>query len=96
MRVEVPRERLTLLPRDAVRQGLVTIYVLGRDGQGKTTPIRHSSRPVAFPLEGGAPSFVFEVELPLDPGSFQVAVAVRDELGGTTSFLQDSVGAAFR
>lgn len=96
VRIEVPRDRLTLLPRDALRQGLLSVYLLGRDDQGKTTPIRHSSLPVAFPLEGGEAAFVFEVEMPLDSPSFQVAVALRDELGGTTSFLQESVGSAFR
>ena len=95
-RIEVPRERLTLLPRDTLRHGFVTVYLMGRDDQGRTMPLRHTTIPISFPLEGGDAAFVFEVEMPLEAESYQVAVAVRDDLGGAISFLQESVGTAFR
>jgi VWFA-related protein len=95
VRIELPSGGLTLFPRDAARHGMVSVYLVARDGEGATTPIRHTSLPLAFPRDGGAGPFVLEVEMPIDAESYQVAVAIRDDLGGAISFLQASAGAAF-
>lgn len=56
------------------------------------TPVRERPVPVqvpAGPPEDGAPDdFVYEVEMPLRSGRTEVAVAVRDELAGTTSYVR--------
>lgn len=93
LRVEIPLIRLTLLPRGQRYDGLFTVFVAARDARGSTTPVRQVSIPVSVPPEGVGRDFVYELEMTLDAGTHDVAVGVRDELGGTTAFLRGEIPA---
>jgi hypothetical protein len=92
----VPLDRVTLLPEGELRRGLFTVFLAVRDAEGNMTPVRERPVPVQVPIgppgegsaEGGADDFVYEVEMPLRTGRTEVAVAVRDELAGTTSYVR--------
>ena len=68
-------------------------------GNGATTPVRET-RVVTVELPatdaGAAREYVHDVGIPLQPGSWSVGVAVRDELAATTSYLRKdfTVGSA--
>lgn len=97
LRVRLPLGRLALVPRDESRAGRFTVFVAARDDAGQTTPVRQVLVPVVVPAEvseeGAADEFVYEVEMTMRHGRHQVAVAVRDDLAGTTSYLRDTVTA---
>lgn len=97
LRVWVPVGRLALVPREETRAGRFTVFVAARDEQGRTTPVRQAPVPVVVPAgeagEGATEELVYEVEMTLRHGRHQVAVAVRDDLAGTTSYLHHTVRA---
>jgi VWFA-related protein len=96
LQVRLPPDSLTLLPEGELRRGLFTVFLAVRDAEGNMTPVRERPVPVQVPIgppgegsaEGGADDFVYEVEMPLRTGRTEVAVAVRDELAGTTSYVR--------
>jgi len=87
-RLRVPFEGLVLLPQGQSRHGLVSVFVTVRNlYSGEIEAIRQASLPLNIPAQGAQDAFVYEVALPLSvEGRFDVAVAVRDNLGGVTSF----------
>lgn len=91
LQVHLPLTRLTLLPRGERFEGAFSVFLAARDEDGATTPVRQVSIPVSVPLEGMVRDFVYEVEIPLAPGGHRVAVALRDELGGETSYVHQRV-----
>lgn len=93
LRVLIPLTRLTLLPRDEQLDGLFTVFVAARDEEGNTTPVRQVSIPVSVPAGSVSEDFGYDVEMTLDAGPHDVAVGVRDELGGTTAYLRGEVPA---
>lgn len=96
LQVRLPLESLTLLPEEEDHRGLFTVFLAARDEDGRTTPVREAPVPVRVPEEGLGREFVYEVEMALRDGDHQVAVAVRDELAGTTSYLRGEVRAGRR
>ena len=91
LQVRLPLNNLTLLPEEASRRGMFTVFLAAEDEAGNRTPVRHAPVPVVVPAGGAEEDFVYEVDMPLAPGRNQVALALRDEIGGTTSFLRQSV-----
>jgi hypothetical protein len=90
LRVTVPLQGLTMLAAGADRQGSFTVMVGALHADGSTTAVRQRSRQTRVPAgaELAGRSYVYEVAMPLPPGAHRVAVAVLDELGGTTSFVR--------
>ncbi len=88
-RLEVPLDLLQLPTAGALRQGAFTAFVAVADDRGLTTPVRETHVPVRLaPAGPNVPKhFVWEVEMLLRPGDHDVAMAVRDELSGETSFV---------
>ncbi len=91
VRIRVPLERLTLLPDGEGLKGIFSVYMAARDADGGTTPIGRKSIPLRIEATGldrmPESEYVYEVEIELPRSSGAVAVAVRDELGGATSYL---------
>lgn len=93
LRVELPLESLTTLAQEGVEKGQFTVLVAARENSGRFTPVGNRAFPVAFD-EGAAPeedSYVYEIALPLRGDGATIAVAVRDDISGTTSFLKQAV-----
>lgn len=90
VRITLPSDRLALFPRDpSGRQGILTVYVVGRDTSGNKTPFKKKVVPVLLGEADGTYTFEFEMSLPST--RWQVAIALRDDLGRTTSFLREIV-----
>ncbi len=88
LEVRVPLRSLTLLPGADGSSGSFVVYLALREADGRTTPVRRANVPVRVALSGasGQRDFVYRVTLPAAGDARQVAVAVRDGLGGETSF----------
>lgn len=91
VRVLVPLPRLALLPRGERFEGLFTVFIAARDEEGTATPVRRATIPVSVSLEGMVRDFVYEAELTLDAGRHDLAVGLRDEIGGTTAYLRREI-----
>jgi VWFA-related protein len=89
LELRIPLASLTLVDAGAYRQGMFRVFVVAADGRGATTAVRNSTVPVRAAKDGAAPpdDYTYQLEIKLDRGKHQVAVAVRDELTGETSYL---------
>ncbi len=90
VRISLPLDRLTLMPKEGHHSGLFTVFVAAREASGGTSPIGHRTIPVQVPDEKLAATgedflYVVEMEVGLEPTT--IAVALRDELGGATSYV---------
>jgi VWFA-related protein len=93
LRVTVPLRGLTLLAAGDGRQAAFTVMVGALRADGSTTTVRQRSRQARFAAgdDGMDRDYVYEVAMPLPPGEHRVAVAVLDELAGTSSFVRGEV-----
>lgn len=94
VRIWVPLQSLTLIEAaEGKREGKVRVLMTTTDAQGNLLPVRQKEVPIKAGVAPGAPGPVgeqlVEVELTLPEGSHHVALAVRDELGGETSYLRE-------
>lgn len=92
VRLWVPLDAITLLPRDGGSVGQLRVLMAYSDAQGKLGPVRQKEVPVLVGSKGGERPAqdrdrLIEVELDLSPGPHEVAIGVRDELGGGVSYL---------
>jgi VWFA-related protein len=88
-RLELPLDSLTLTEEKGLRQGLLTVFVAVADDSGLASAVRESRVPVRVAPAGPTTPqrFVWEVEIQLRTGAPKVALAVRDEVSGDTSFI---------
>ncbi|HVS01927.1 MAG TPA: VWA domain-containing protein [Thermoanaerobaculia bacterium] len=88
LRLRVPLDSLVLSPQGELSQGLFTVFVAVGEPGGASSVVRQRTLPVQVPTaEAAGGEYVWEVEVPLRAPRDTVAVAVRDELSGETSFL---------
>lgn len=88
--VRMPLNRLALIPGETLKEGLLTFFVTAQDPNGGAAPVRQSSVPLRVPAQGTAGpqgEFTYEIEIAMRKGQNDLGVAVRDELGGETSYL---------
>ncbi len=90
VRVRVPLRGLTLSPGADDAVGMVRLFLSVQRADGEWQPVRHQRVPVRLrPGEDrDAAAHFVEVELDLEPGEYLLALGVRDELGGGTSYLR--------
>jgi hypothetical protein len=90
----VPLGKLTLLSQSGAARGSIVVYLVTRDERGQTTAVRRKAIPLSVPAADLAAdasrSWIYEVAMPLQRGRNDVAVAVRDELSGETSFERET------
>ncbi len=91
VRVKVPFERLILLDEAEGRRALFTVFVVARDGRGRTTPVGRKTIPVQVPPDGLEEHFVYSVAVPVRAGDGSIGVAVHDEFGRQASFVTERV-----
>jgi VWFA-related protein len=100
VRLKIPLFKLAILNREASFQGKLRLLVATRDAAGGTSTVRQVEVPLNIPrkevLSALGQYYLYTLTLKMKPGSQQVAVAVRDELAASTSYLTRpvTVGAA--
>ena len=101
VRLWVPVDAITVLPKDGKSSGSLRLLLAYSDAHGKLGPVRQKEVPisvVASPAQAGEagqpPSpreRLIEVGLDLAPGPHELAIGLRDELGGEVSYLRHRV-----
>ena len=93
--VRVPIGKVLLVPREALHEGRVTVYVAAMDEDGETSEVGYA--PVAIRIqpdqveETSKKYYAYSLTLVMRKGEQRVAVGVRDDLAGTTAFLSKSL-----
>lgn len=85
--VKVPLDSLALILGGTLKEGLLTVFVAAQDPNGGATPVRQSSVPVRVTATGSQREFTYEIEMMMRKGQSDLGVAVRDEIGGETSYV---------
>jgi VWFA-related protein len=96
VRLKIPLFKLAILSQqDKTYVGKLRVLVAVRDELGGTTPVRQVEVPLNIPrkevLSALGQYYVYTLTLKLRPGLQHVAVAVRDEIATTTSYLSRPV-----
>jgi hypothetical protein len=91
VRLKIPLFKLAILNRDESFQGSLRVFVATRDKDGVTSAVRQVPVPLNIPrkevLRAMGQFYLYTLTLQLQPGEQRVAVAVRDEIAATTSYL---------
>ncbi len=94
VRLWVPIDAITLLPQKGKSSGRLRLLLAYSDARGQLGPVRQKEVPVTVDPGAAAAAGLsererlIEVDLNLAAGPHQVAVGVRDELGGEVSYLR--------
>jgi hypothetical protein len=96
LRLKIPLFKLAILSQqDKAYVGKLRVLVAVRDAAGSTSPVRQVEVPLNIPrkevLNALGQYYVYTLTLKLRPGFQHVAVAVRDDLAATTSYLSRPV-----
>ena len=98
VRLRIPLFKLAILKQEDAYQGKLRLLVATRDETGGTSPVRQVEVPLNIPrkevLNALGQYYVYTLTLKMRPGAQHVAVAVRDELAATTSYLGRRVNVA--
>jgi VWFA-related protein len=98
VRLEIPLFKLAILNQGDVFEGKLRLLVTTRDDAGGTAPVRQVDVPLKIPrkqvLSALGQYYVYTVTIRMKPGAQHVAVAVRDEVAATTSYLGRPVNVA--
>jgi VWFA-related protein len=93
--VRIPIGEVTLIPTQGLNRGSVRIVVGVIDQEGRISPLSQTPVPIDIPEADLATAvqqeFVYEAELVMRNGFQVVAVGVRDEVGGVTSFVRRGI-----
>ena len=89
-RLRIPLYKVTMLQTETSFEGKVQLLVASQ-ADGKKTPLRRVQVPIKIQrmsaLTALGQYYLYELNLTLEPGEQNVAIAVRDETSTTTSFL---------
>jgi VWFA-related protein len=95
LQLKIPLFKLAVLNREETFEGSLRLFVVTKDKDGGLSPLHQVQVPIRIPrgqvLTAMGQYYVYTLSLTMAPGEQQVAVAVRDELSASTSFLSRSV-----
>jgi VWFA-related protein len=95
VRLRIPLFKLAILNRDEAFAGHLRLLVLTRDGADRISPVRQVDVPIQIPksqlLNAMGQYYAYDLSLDLPPGPHRLAIAVRDEFGGATSYLGEDL-----
>jgi VWFA-related protein len=95
IRLKIPLFKLAILNQQGAYVGKLRLLVAVRDEVGGITPPRQVEVPLNIPrqevLNALGQYYQYTLTLKMKPGAQHVAVAVRDDLGATTSYLSRAV-----
>ncbi|MDX1630703.1 MAG: VWA domain-containing protein [Thermoanaerobaculia bacterium] len=92
--VEIPLDRLTMVPVRESHEARVQLFVAALDSEGGTSPVQNTRVPIRIPSEelerARTQSWAYEIPLLMRRGRQRLAVGLHDDLGGDTSFVTKS------
>jgi VWFA-related protein len=95
--VRVPISEVVLIPRGQEMEGRLTLYFALADHRGDRSPVQEVEFPVrvrqADAERAQGLTYAYEGALMVGTGQQRLAVGIRDQIGGTTSFLVVPVSA---
>jgi hypothetical protein len=97
IRLKIPLFKLAILNHEAegIFEGSLHLLVATRTPDGASSPLRQVPVPIRIPRKGVLNAmgqfYLYTLTLDLKPGPQQVAVAVRDDIAATTSYLSRAV-----
>ncbi len=97
IRLKIPLFKLAILNHEAegLFEGSLRLLVATRTPDGGSSPLRQVPVPIRIPRKGVLNAmgqfYLYTLTLDLKPGPQQVAIAVRDEIAATTSYLSRAV-----
>jgi VWFA-related protein len=97
VKLKIPLYKLAIIHTDegGAYRGRLRLLVATQDGKGGTSPVRQVDVPIAIArkevLSALGQFYLYTLTLKMPAGEQRVAVAVRDELGATASYLSRAV-----
>jgi VWFA-related protein len=97
IRLKIPLFKLAILnhEKEGFFEGNLRLFVATRTPDGGGSPLRQVPVPIRIPRKGVLNAlgqfYLYTLTLELKPGQQQVAVAVRDDIAATTSYLSRAV-----
>lgn len=89
--VKIPLGKLTLVPREQTHEARVRLYIAAMDEKGGVSDVQQVSLPISVPaadLQGAmGKHYAYSVNLLMRRGDQKVAVGVRDDVAGQSSFV---------
>jgi VWFA-related protein len=93
--VRIPLGKTTLIPRQELHQGQLRVAIAVIDEKGRLSTIEQTSVPITIPDQDIADArqqhFVYAAELLMRSGGQTVAVGVRDDFSGASSYVRQPV-----
>lgn len=89
--VTIPYDNVVLIPRNDTLEANVRIFMAAMDQDAETSEVQEMEVPLVLPTEQREEArgkvFPFSLPLVMAPGRHKITVAVRDDFGGTESFV---------
>jgi VWFA-related protein len=89
--VKIPLNKLVLVPRDKTEEARVRLYIAAMDNQGGISDVQQVPLPISIPsgevTAAMGKHYAYSVNLLMRRGDQKVAVGVRDDVAGESSFV---------
>lgn len=89
--VRIPLGKLVLVPRDQTQEARVRLYIAAMDDQGGVSDVQQVPLPISIPASevqaAMGKHYAYSVNLLMRRGDQKVAVGVRDDVAGESSFV---------
>lgn len=89
--IKIPLGKLVLVPREQIHEARVRLYIAAMDADGGISDVQQVPLPISIPvaeLEGAlGKHYAYSVNLLMRRGDQKVAVGVRDDVAGESSFV---------
>ena len=93
--VRIPLGKITMVPVGGQYQGRVRLFIGALDSDGGHSEVQETAVPITIPENQydpqGRQQWVYNVKLLMRGGGQEVAVGMRDDLAGSTSFVRRRV-----
>jgi len=95
VRLKIPLFKLAVLNQQGTYRAMLRLLVATGDAQGGISPVRQVQVPIEIPrkqvLNAMGKFYLYNLTLKMRSGEQRIAVAVRDEIAATTSYLSQAV-----
>jgi hypothetical protein len=96
--IQIPFEKLALLPQEGIYAGQVLAFIIVQDEKGGVSPFQRIALPISIPEERFQEALKahagYQVDLVMRKGKHRISVGIRDNIAnvGTTVNLEVSIG----